>query len=139
MTGPEPNGLEHELTRRIAYGMPPGEIARQLAHVREGATLEGPRLIIGGTAELPRHVLNGPDRERALELATEHAWRSWFGELRRRNLRPCGWPVEQRTWVTFDAFAGATGGLVEVDENDERAERAERLLISVTCEAVPAT
>lgn len=88
---------------------------------------------VGGHAEIPRAVFTGPDRERAIESATAYAWRSWFGELHRSGLRPVGWPAVQQTHLAFDAFSGATGGLVEVD-----AERAEILMLSVTCEAVPA-
>lgn len=127
---PQPNETERRLARDLRMRLE-HDIAAHLAAVREGLTLEGPRVVVSGHAELPRYVFLGPDRERALELATDHAWRSWFGELRRRNLRPCGWPTEQRTHL---AMPNALEGWVEVDE-----DRADRLMISVSCEAVPMT
>lgn len=136
MSEPTPNGLEQELTRRISWGMSSDELARQLALVREGATLEGPRRLVSGIAQLPiRHAHEG------IDSAERHAWRSWFDELHRQRLRPCGWPAVQRTYVATPLYSAApvngTGpSWAEVDADDERAEY---LVVSVTCEAVPAS
>lgn len=129
---PAPNPTELRLAGEIRTRLEP-DIARQLAAVREGATLEGPRKTVSGHAEIPRSVYAGPDGERMVEVVTVHAWRSWFGELLRGGLRPCGWPAVQRTYAAWPAFDASTRGLIEVD-----AERAEFLIVSVSCEAVPA-
>lgn len=90
-----------------------------------------PHRLVSGQARLPiSRVYEGIDR------ATENAWRSWFGELLRQRLRPIGWPVVQHTYLASPNLLGS-GPLepVEVDADDERAEY---VIVSVTCEAVPA-
>lgn len=95
-----------------------------------------PHRLVSGQVQLPRVVYEGPDAERAIAKATDYAWRSWFGELLRARLRPIGWPVVQRTYLASPNLLGS-GPLepVEVDADDERAEY---VIVSVTCEAVPA-
>ena len=144
IANPEPNQREREIARDIAWSLgyagpiadDPTNVAGMLALVREGYSLEGPRSLVTGHAELSRHIYRGPDRERALELVTDHAWRSWFGELRRRRLRPCGWPAEQLTYLGHPQIVAGEFTFVEFDEDGPEVDR---LMISVTCEAVPIT
>ena len=140
MSEPVPNEREHAVAYDLERRPDRREIARCLALAREGEYLEGPRKLVSGVAQLPRSAYEGPDRERALEQATAYAWRSWFDELRREGLRPCGWPAVQHTYVATPTFSmqpinGARPSWVEVEPGDERAEY---LVVSVTCEAVPA-
>ena len=139
---PAPNRREVEAAREIVRaftqrgGLMLDDLAGMLALTREGYTLEGPRRLVSGHAEIPRRVYDGPDGERAIESATEFAWRSWFRELARNGLRPCGWPAVQRTHLAFGMLSyDPSRPYVEVDAGDERAEI---LMLSVTCEAVPA-
>jgi hypothetical protein len=140
---PRANRTEQQLARDIADALgwrgpvdrDPTNLAGMLALVRDGYTLEGPRRVVSGYAQLPRAVYEGPDRERAIESATVAAWRSWFAELVRERLRPCGWPAVQRTHLAFGMLSSSADPYVEVDTDDERAEI---LMLSVTCEAVPA-
>jgi hypothetical protein len=129
---PIPNDTERRLARELRMRLE-HDIAAHLAAVREGYSLEGPRRLVSGEAQIPRSTLLGPDRERAIELATEYAWRSWCRELIRHRLRPCGWPAVQQTWLAYLSESNGSSPYVEVDPED-----ADLLLISVTCEAVPA-
>lgn len=137
----EPNGLE----RRAAYDLERtadrNGIAYALAEAREGATLEGPRVVVSGHSSLPRRAIERANDGRdgaLLEQATRRAWRSWFDELHRQGLRPCGWPAVQRTHLAF-AYSSldSTHPFVEVDP--EVRNDWDELVVSVTCEAVPAT
>jgi hypothetical protein len=140
---PAPNDAERRLARDIAYALrwygsiadDPTNLAGMLALVRDGYTLEGPRKLVSGHATIPRQVYAGPDGQRAIEAATTAAWRSWFAELVRGGLRPCGWPAVQRTYLAFGLLSDNPGRpYVEFDDPDD----AELLMLSVTCEAVPA-
>lgn len=144
VANPEPNRREREIAREIAWSLgyagsiadDPTNVAGMLALIREGYSLEGPRVIVSGTATLSRYVLEGPDRDRGLELTSDHAWRSWFGELRRRQLRPCGWPREDRVKVRSPQLVAGEATWIELEDD---ATEYEYLVISVTCEAVPIT
>lgn len=93
-----------------------------------------PHRIVSGQARISTR---GPvDRQAEhFERAERDAWRSWFGELLRQRLRPIGWPVVQRTYLSHRPTSSTSLEPVEVDADDERAEY---VIISVTCEAVPA-
>lgn len=128
----EPNERERGLARSIAYGMPVSQVAVVLAEVRDGASLLGPRRIVSGSARVTLRLVS-PEN---LEAATEHAWRSWFRELRRQGCRPCGWPAEQRTHVMSPQIVAGEHTWVELEDDDPRVEY---LIVSVSCEAVPMT
>ena len=140
LANPEPNAREREIARDIAWSLgyagpiadDPTNVAGMLALIREGYSLMGPRSIVSGHVQIPVSRLNPLE----VAAATEHAWRSWFRELRRRELRPCGWPKLDRVSVRAPQIVASEPTWIELDDDDPAAEY---VVLSVTCEAVPMT
>jgi len=133
----EPNAAERALAARVVMDSwsNPEALAELLAEVREGSTLPGPRAIVMGNVRVSlRHGVAYAEGQ--FEAATAHAWQAWFRELRRRCLRPCGWPSEQRTYLAFPQIVAGEQTFVELEADDPRAEFLE---ITVACEAVSMT
>lgn len=142
---PTPNRREVEAAREIVraftqrHGLMLDDLAGMLALVRDGYTLEGPRVIVEAHASLERRQLERGAE--ALEVVTRGVWRRWIDELASKRLRPAGWPAVTRTFLAWtdtapDAGPPHLGGLVEVDESDDRWVV---LNLGLACEAVPAT
>lgn len=125
----QPNETELRLAGDIRYRLV-HDIARQLAAVREGSTLEGPRSTVETHTTIDRHVLESDPS--TLEHVTRGLWRRWVDELAGHGLRPVGWPAVTRRQL---AWTPTDPGPVEVPADDDSWALVE---LSIECEGVPA-